>query len=231
MHSPAAYLSLFVPLGQPVIAQVRYGGDQTPMFELFEGATLAEDATPAPMSDIDVMLADARSRSRTSPERVDMLHWGRKDAAVLVSMAPNEKGLRPARFVYSGATGTFVGQRPSLGKAPSVGGAANEFVGALHFGRFAGVASKALWFSLAFCLAYVTLSGLLLWTQRRQSMALWRRFGLVTIWVGYGLPVALVIDCRGLFPRSCVRRRDLRLDAVGVLRRRRARGARLLGHA
>jgi uncharacterized iron-regulated membrane protein len=186
-----SYLSLFVPLGQPVIAQVRYGGDQTPMFELFEGATLAEDPTPAPMSDIDVMLADARSRSRTSPERVDILHWGRKDAAVLVSMAPNEQGVRPARFVYGGATGTFVGQRPSLGKAPSVGGAANEFVGALHFGRFAGVASKALWFSLAFCLAYVTLSGLLLWIQRRHDVPLWRRFGLVTIWVGYGLPVAL----------------------------------------
>jgi uncharacterized iron-regulated membrane protein len=186
-----SYLSLFVPLGQPVIAQFGYGGDQTPMFELFEGATIAEDSAPAPMSDIDVMMDDARARSGTSTERVDILHWGRKDAAVLVSMSPDERGLRPARYVYSGATGAFVGQRPGLGKAPSIGGAANEFVGGLHFGRFAGVASKAVWFSLAFCLAYVTLSGLLLWTQRRQGIALWRRFNLVTIWVGYGLPVAL----------------------------------------
>jgi uncharacterized iron-regulated membrane protein len=186
-----SYLSLFVPLGQPVIAEFGYGGDQTPMFELFEGATIAEDATPAPMSDIDAMMQDARSRSKTLPERVDILHWGRKDAAVLVSMLPDERGLRPARYVYSGATGAFVAQRPGLGKAPSIGGAANEFVGGLHFGRFAGVASKAIWFSLAFCLAYVTLSGLLLWAQRRQDTALWRRFGLVTIWVGYGLPVAL----------------------------------------
>jgi uncharacterized iron-regulated membrane protein len=186
-----SYLSLFVPLGQPVIAQFGYGGDQTPMFELFEGATIAEDPTPAQMSDIDAMLGDAGSRSGTSPERVDILHWGRRDAAVLVSMSPNERDLRPSRYVYSGATGAFVAQRPGLGKAPSVGGAANEFVGGLHFGRFAGVASKALWFSLAFCLAYVTLSGLLLWTQRRQAAVLWRRFGLVTVWVGYGLPVAL----------------------------------------
>jgi uncharacterized iron-regulated membrane protein len=186
-----SYLSLFVPLGQPVIAQFGYGGEQTPMFELFEGAALAEDPTPAPMSDIDAMLIDARSRSGTSPDRVDILHWGRQDAAVLVSMSPDDRDLRPTRYVYSGANGAFVAQRPGLGKAPSAGGAANEFVGGLHFGRFAGVASKALWFSLAFCLAYVTLSGLLLWTQRRQATVLWRRFGHVTIWVGYGLPVAL----------------------------------------
>ena len=223
-----SYLSLFVPLGQPVIAQVGYGGDQTRMFELFEGITLADDPTPAGMSDIDLMLRDARSRSGTSPQRLDILHWGRRDAAVLITMSQHEPGLRPARFVYSGASGKFVGQRPGLGKAASIGGAANELVGALHFGRFAGVASKAVWFSLACCLAYVTLSGLLLWTQRRHDVALWRRFGLVTIWVGYGLPATLVVDGPRLFPRPCGRPRVLRLDVGCVLRRCGARGTALL---
>lgn len=187
-----SYLSLFVPLGQPVLAQVGYGGDQTKLFELFEGATLAEDATPASMRDLDALLADARLRSGTGVQRVDVLHWGRRDALVLVAMAPPERGLRQAKYLYSGATGAFIAQKPSLGKARSAGGATNEFIGALHFGRFAGTASKAVWFSLAFCLAYVTLSGLELWTQRRRDVPLWRRFGLATMWVGYGLPTALV---------------------------------------
>jgi hypothetical protein len=162
------------------------------MFELFEGITLAEDPTPASMSDVDLLLQDARSRAGTTPERVDVLHWGRRDAAVLVSMSQHERELRPARYVYSGATGEFIAQRPGLGKAPSLGGAANEVVGALHFGNFAGTASKAIWFALAYCLAYVTLSGLLLWTHRRQDVPVWRRFGLVTTWIGYGLPATLV---------------------------------------
>jgi uncharacterized iron-regulated membrane protein len=187
-----SYLSLFVPLGQPVLAQVGYGGDQTKLFELFEGASLAEDPTPAPMSDLDAVLTDARRRSGTAAQRVDVLHWGRRDALVLVAMEQPERGLRQAKYLYSGATGAFIAQKPGLGKAPSAGGATNEFVGALHFGRFAGTASKAVWFSLAFCLAYVTLSGLLLWTQRRQQAPLWRRFGLAVMWVGYGLPAALV---------------------------------------
>jgi uncharacterized iron-regulated membrane protein len=185
------YLSLFVPLGQPVIAQVGYGGDQTPMFALFEGIALADDPTPADMSNIDAMLLDARRRSGTSPLRLDMHHWGRRDATVLVSMAPPERELRPMIFVYSGATGAFVAQRPGLGKMPSAGGVANELVGALHFGRFAGIASKAIWFSLAYCLAYVTLSGLLVWIERRQHVPAWRNFGVVTTWVGYGLPGTL----------------------------------------
>jgi uncharacterized iron-regulated membrane protein len=185
------YLSLFVPLGQPVIAQVGYGGDQTPMFALFEGIALADDPTPADMSDVDAMLLDARRRSGTTPQRLDIHHWGRRDATVLVSMSPPEHKLPPIIFVYSGATGAFVAQRPGLGKAPSAGGSANELVGALHFGRFAGIASKAIWFSLAYCLAYVTLSGLLVWTERRHHEPLWRKFGVVTSWVGYGLPGTL----------------------------------------
>jgi uncharacterized iron-regulated membrane protein len=186
------YLSLFVPLAQPVLAEVGYGGDQTKLFELFEAATLPDDSTPAQMSDIDAMLLDARRRSGTAPQRVDIHHWGRKDATVLVAMAQPERGLRQAKYIYAGATGAFITQKPGLGKARSAGGATNEFIGALHFGRFAGTASKAVWFSLAFCLAYVTLSGLLLWVQRRQEEPLWRKFGVATIWVGYGLPAALV---------------------------------------
>lgn len=186
------YLSFFVPLGMPVLAQVGFGGDQALLLETIEGATLAEDATPSSMSDIDALLSDARRRSGTSPQRLDIQHWGRADATVMIGMAQRERGLRAPKYIYSGATGAFLAQKPGLGTAPSTGGAASDLIGPLHFGSFAGVASKAVWFFLGFCCAYVTLSGMLLWTQRRQEVPLWRRLGLATIWVGYGLPAALV---------------------------------------
>lgn len=186
------YLSFFVPLGMPVLANVGYGGDQTKLLEAFEQTAVAEDASPAQMYDLDALLDDARRRSGTSPLWMEVHGWGRADATITVSVAARENALREAKYVYGGASGAFLFQKPGLGTAPSVGGAVSDLIGPLHFGNFAGTASKAVWFSLGFCCAYVTLSGLLLWTQRRQQEALWRRIGLVAIWVGYGLPAALV---------------------------------------
>jgi len=186
------YLSLFVPLGQPVFAHVGYSGDQAPLFQRFESAPVEPDATWAPMGDIDALLADARRRAGTSPQRLDIQHWGRRDATVTISMAQRDRALRAPMYIYAGATGAFLAEKPGLGKAPSAGGTASDLIGPLHFGNFAGTASKAVWFALGFCCAYVTLTGMLLWTQRRQEIPVWRRLGLATTWVGYGLPSALV---------------------------------------
>lgn len=185
------YLSFFVSLGVPVLAQVGYGGDQAALLATVEGEALKEDATPASMSDFDALLSDARRRSGTQPQWMEIHHWGRADATVLVGMAPAERRLPETKYLYSGASGAFLAQKPGLGTAPSVGGAAMDIIWPLHFGNFAGVASKAVWFSLGFGCAYVTLSGLLLWTQRRQDVLLWRWFGRATVWIGYGLPAAL----------------------------------------
>jgi uncharacterized iron-regulated membrane protein len=186
------YLSLFVPLGMPVLASVGYGGDQAALIQAFEGTTLAENAEPAAMGDLDALLADARSRAGTSPRWMEIHGWGRADATVTIGTSPREDALRETKYVYSGASSAFLFEKPGLGTAASVGGAVSDLIGPLHFGNFAGVASKVVWFSLGFCCAYVTLSGMLLWAQRRQHEPLWRRLGLVTIWVGYGLPAALV---------------------------------------
>jgi hypothetical protein len=62
----------------------------------------------------------------------------------------------------------------------------------LHFGNFAGAVSKAVWVTLGFAAAYVTLTGMLLWTRRREAQSAWRRMACVVHYVGYGLPLALV---------------------------------------
>ena len=65
----------------------------------------------------------------------------------MLGMAPRERGLREPKYIYSGATGAFLVPKPGLGTAPSTGGAVSDLIGPLHFGGFAGVASKAVWFS------------------------------------------------------------------------------------
>src|SRR3546814_12217886 len=63
----------------------------------------------------------------------------------------------------------------------------------LHFGNFAGVLSKAVWFALGFAAAYVALSGLRLWTQRRAAERAWRPLAYAVTGFGYGLPLSLLV--------------------------------------
>ena len=58
-----SYLSLFVPLGMPVLAKVGYGGDQALLLETIEGTTPAEDG-PASISDLDAMFERCSSAIR-----------------------------------------------------------------------------------------------------------------------------------------------------------------------
>jgi hypothetical protein len=64
----------------------------------------------------------------------------------------------------------------------------------LHFGNFAGMLSKAIWFGLGFAMCYVTFTGLPLWLARRDTDG--RSLGwldrIVGV-VGWGLPFALVV--------------------------------------
>ena len=68
----------------------------------------------------------------------------------------------------------------------------------LHFGNFAGVLSKAIWFGLGFAMCYVTLTGIRLWLARRRegSRSLGWLERTVTI-VGFGLPLALLVAAAG----------------------------------
>jgi hypothetical protein len=94
-------------------------------------------------------------------------------------------------FLYDGATGGFLREQPPLGKTPSFGASLVGLMYPLHFGNFAGAASKAVWAGLGFAAAYVTLTGMLLWTRRREEQVAWQRMARVVHYVGYGLPLAL----------------------------------------
>jgi len=63
----------------------------------------------------------------------------------------------------------------------------------MHFGNFAGMLSKAVWFALGFAMCYVTFTGLRLWlARRREDMRSLEWLDRTVMVVGFGLPFALV---------------------------------------
>jgi len=187
-----SFFSFAGSFGLPVMAMVAFGGDQTRMIETVVGISSASDATPTTPANLDQMLTDAQQRADGSPvDFMFIMRWGRADAEATISTQPTAGHLTRRHFVYNVATGEFVREKPRIGLTPSLGNTLLDLMSPLHFGDFAGLPSKAIWFSLGIASAYVILSGLLLWAQRRQNQPHWQPLARLTIWMGYGLPLTL----------------------------------------
>jgi uncharacterized iron-regulated membrane protein len=188
-----SYFSFGSAFAIPAMAMVAFGGDQEQLIETIVGNPPAIDETPAAMADLDAMIADVRQRASAEVAFVQVQHWGRADALVTMFMHYRDGELTGPTYVYGGADGVFRYAKPSLGLTPSAGGTLFALMAPLHFGNFAGVFSKAVWFALGFAGAYVTITGLLLWTTRRQAQRGWRHLAAATYATGYGLPLGLVL--------------------------------------
>ena len=195
-----SYFSFGSSFAIPAVAMVAFGGDQEKLIETVVGNPPKTDPTPAPMSDLDRVIADVRERSGSEPSFLSVQHWGRADALVTAFMELPQDRLTGPTYLYSGATGEFLQAKPSLGLVPSTGGLLFDLMAPLHFGNFAGVFSKAVWFALGFAGAYVTLTGLSLWTQRRRGQRGWDHLARAVVWVGFGLPLALTATAYVFFP-------------------------------
>jgi uncharacterized iron-regulated membrane protein len=195
-----SYFSFGSAFAIPAMAMVAFGGDQEQLIETIVGNPPAVDETPADMADLDAMIADVRQRAGADVAFVQVRHWGRADALVTMFMHYREGELLGPSYVYGGADGALRYAKPSLGLTPSAGGTLFALMAPLHFGNFAGVFSKSVWFALGFAGAYVTITGLLLWTTRRQAQRGWRHLAAATHATGYGLPLGLVLAGWAYFP-------------------------------
>ena len=199
-----AFFSFGGAIGLPAIAYVAFGGDVESVTEELLAPIMVEDKRPAPLADIDAMLQDAARRTGAQPSGLQIHHWGRADASLVVGLSNRDGELLPSAAAYAGAAGEFLGLRPALGNAPSLGGDLVSLMSPLHFGDFAGLASKILWSAMGFASAYVALTGLLLWTQRRQQEPGWGWLARLTVIVGYGLPLALLLGAAAYLLRRPV---------------------------
>lgn len=187
-----AFLSFAIPVGLPVLAAVAFGGDERAMIETLVGEQEAtRPPQPARLAHLDGILAQSRERAGLPVQSVTIHHYGLSDAEVLVEHPPGQGSHRPPRFLYEGTTGRFIGEKPFLGVVPSTGDGVFTLTFALHFGTFAGLLSRVIWLGLGLAMAYVTLTGMRLWIERRADDPLWSRLSRAIPVFGYGLPIAL----------------------------------------
>ncbi|MCG8543250.1 MAG: PepSY domain-containing protein [Alphaproteobacteria bacterium] len=194
-----AFLSFALSLGLPTIGMVAFGGDQIALVERLIGVREVEDPTPAPLANIDAVLAASAAAAGTAPRGFSVRHWGRADATVTVSHLPAEGDLTAAQQIFDGPSGSHLGPKPGIGTKPSIGSAILGLMFPLHFGSFAGILSRTVWFALGLVSCYVTLTGLQLWMRRRHADPFWRRLARAVPIVGYGLPVAIAGSGIGFF--------------------------------
>lgn len=188
-----SFFSFFGTIGVPVVAMAAFGGDIAALNEAVFGNPGKPDPRPVAMGNLDGVAADAMRRTGEVPTFVSIENFGRADSKVTTFHPPSSGGVSPVSLLYDGAKGRFEQTKPLIGTTPSAGGTLAAIMSPLHFGNFAGMLSKAVWFALGFAMCYVTLTGLRLWLVRREAGA--RSLDwldrMVTI-VGLGLPFALV---------------------------------------
>lgn len=189
-----SFFSFFGTVGVPIVAMAAFGGDQQALSDAVFGSPGKPDPQPRAIGNLDRIAADATRRTDGAPTFITIEHFGRADAVVTSFHMPKASDIEPITLVYRGATAEFDREKPSIGSRPSAGGTLVAIMGPLHFGNFAGVLSKAVWFGLGFAMCYVTLTGLRLWLARRrerQRSLDWLERA-VTV-VGFGLPLALLL--------------------------------------
>jgi len=188
-----SFFSFYGTVGVPIVAMSAFGGDQQALSDAVFGNPGAPNPTPRAIGNLDRIAADSIKRSGDAPTYMAIENFGRADAAVTTYHHPKAGDISQVTLLYNGATAQFEQEKPSVGTKPSTGGTLVAIMGPLHFGDFAGVFSKAVWFGLGFAMCYVTLTGLRLWLARRvermRSLDWLER--TVTV-VGFGLPLGLL---------------------------------------
>lgn len=195
-----SFFSFFGTVGVPIVAMAAFGGDVEALNERVFGDPGRPDPRPAVPAGLDRAMADAIGRSGEIPTFVVLEHFGRADAKITTFHPPQSGGLAPISFSYQGVSGEFDREKPLIGTRPSAGGTLTGIMSPLHFGNFAGLLSKAVWFALGFAMSYVSYTGLRLWLVRRESergSLRWLARG-VTV-VGLGLPFALLCAAAAFF--------------------------------
>ena len=155
----------------PALAKVAFAGNELALQEALLGGDAAGTARrPGPRADLDAVLADARRRA---PEAelgfIGLSHWGETGSRMDVSLGEVGTRVAPVQLRYDGATGAFLGEKPFLGTAPSLGAAVFSWLGPLHYGNFGGPLSRILWAFLGIGCCLLTATGTLVWSERRRE--------------------------------------------------------------
>ncbi|WP_380876295.1 hypothetical protein ACFB49_08090 [Sphingomonas sp. DBB INV C78] len=195
-----SFFSFFGTIGVPTVAMAAFGGDVAALNDAVFGNPAKPDTRPVAVGNLDRIAADSIQRTGEAPIFVAIENFGRADSQISSFHNPKAGDIEPITLLYKGATGEFERTKPSIGTRPSAGGTLAAIMSPLHFGNFAGMLSKAIWFGLGFAMCYVTLTGLRLWLARRRegSRSLEWLERTVSV-IGFGLPFALLVCAAAFF--------------------------------
>lgn len=189
-----SFFSFFGTVGVPIVAMAAFGGDVQALNDAVFGNPGRPDLRPAVMGNMDRIATDSIRRTGKIPTFISIENFGRADSTVTSFHPPKAGDIEPVTLLYDGAQAKFLRAKPSIGARPSAGGTLVAIMAPLHFGNFAGMLSKAVWFALGFAMCYVTFTGLRLWlARRREGLRSLEWLDRTVMVVGFGLPFALVI--------------------------------------
>ncbi|MEM1079370.1 MAG: PepSY-associated TM helix domain-containing protein [Pseudomonadota bacterium] len=194
-----AFFGFATSVGLPAMSMLAFGGDRAAIEDTLFVDEGVVDLAPAPTAALDFVVHDAMTRSRAQVSSIAISNYDSAGAKLLVSMTQSPGSLVTQVLAFDGVTRRFEGVRPLIGQEPSWGSTLLDLIIPLHFGNFAGLASKTVWFGMGLAMAFVTATGMLLWTKRRETQPLWRGFRrwiTVTVW---GVPCAMLISAVAYF--------------------------------
>lgn len=188
-----AFFSFATSLGLPVMALTAFEGDREKAMVAVFGLPDKEDTTPSNFIGLEAIIDRAKQNDIGGglPRFIAISHMGRADAKVITFHNPDDKTVFFKSYQFDGVTGEYLGEKPRVGKQPSLGNNLMSLMAVLHFGWFAGLLSRIIWLSLGLATCYVTLTGLQLWVQRREANQGWQRLGYLLSIIGYGTPIAM----------------------------------------
>jgi len=194
-----SFYALAFTITSPILTEIAFGGDEEAMEETLWAPPVAEDTRRAEPADLDAVIGRSSAEVGGPAEYVGISNYGRADSRISVWHHPPEGRLTWVQTLFDGVSGAYLGPRPEIGNAFSVGSSLFALMWPLHVGDFAGVASKLVWVGLGATTGFVVLTGLSLWVRRREAEPAWRRFGLAIVATGYGVPLGAVAAAHGAF--------------------------------
>ncbi|GAB1262153.1 PepSY-associated TM helix domain-containing protein [Aurantivibrio plasticivorans] len=162
-----AFLGLATVVLIPVAALVSFEGDQERLVETF----LPEVEPVITEVSTDMRFADTLSQlEMNEPEliigRVTLYGWGDEGAVMALSTLGSGK-LSGETLEFSAVTGDIISRYTNFGRLDGVSKYVLDAMAPLHFGNFAGVWVKGLWFFLGLSTALVAATGMMIWIERR----------------------------------------------------------------
>lgn len=194
-----AFFSFALSIGLPVLAMTAFGGDQEKIIEAIVGVPEEEDSTVMSLTNLDNVIDESSRRAGSDVRFMVVTNWDRADARIELFHETPEGALSANNLMFAGIDGHFIGEKPRIGLLPSAGSVAVNLVGTLHFGTFAGLASKLIWFLLGLSGCYVVITGTQLWLRRRQEERTWQLINTLLPVAVYSVPFAMCGSIAGYF--------------------------------